>query len=154
MYSFSPQHTNNLFPLLNIYRYVGTPGGTLDENKSRNQGILTISGVELNMLPFTQLTFFTDKKQVQRSTTALGYVAHVISLIATYLHVPLHYPLCIGGSHSYIKDYAPSIDPTSSGSSSTALASANTKCLEFPLFLDGQDATRAAYAIFLLNKVC
>ncbi|XP_021745796.1 UV radiation resistance-associated gene protein-like [Chenopodium quinoa] len=130
----------------------GTPGGTLDENKSRNQGILTISGVQLNMLPFTQLTFFTDKKQVQRSTTALGYVAHVISLIATYLHVPLRYPLRIGGSHSHIKDYAPSIDPTSSGSSSTALASANTKCLEFPLFLDGQDATRAAYAIFLLNK--
>uniref|UniRef100_A0A803LZC8 UV radiation resistance-associated gene protein n=1 Tax=Chenopodium quinoa TaxID=63459 RepID=A0A803LZC8_CHEQI len=137
---------------LELDSFPGTPGGTLDENKSKNQGILTISGAQLNMLPFTQLTFFTDKKQVQRSTTALGYVAHVISLIATYLHVPLRYPLRMGGSHSYIKDYAPSIDPTSSGPSSSALASANTKCLEFPLFLDGQDATRAAYAIFLLNK--
>ena len=74
-----------------------------------------------------------------------------ISLIASYLQVPLRYPLRLGGSHSYIKDFAPSIDM--SGSSVTALASAN-KSLEFPLFLDGQDATRAAYAIFLLNKVC
>lgn len=74
-----------------------------------------------------------------------------ISLIASYLQVPLRYPLRLGGSHSYIKDFAPSIDM--SGSSVTALASAN-KSLEFPLFLDGQDATRAVYAIFLLNKVC
>ncbi|KNA15725.1 hypothetical protein SOVF_095620 [Spinacia oleracea] len=130
----------------------GTPGDTLDENKSRNQGTLSISSVELNMLPFTQITFFTDKKQIQRSTTALGYVAHVISLTASYLHVPLRYPLRLGGSHSYIKDCAPYIDQVSSVPSSTALASATKKCLEFPLFLDGKDATRAAYAIFLLNK--
>ncbi|XP_010694941.2 vacuolar protein sorting 38 isoform X1 [Beta vulgaris subsp. vulgaris] len=130
----------------------GTPGGNIDENKSRNQGTLTISGVQLNMLPFTQMTFFTDKKQIQGSTTALGYVAHVISLIASYLHVPLRYPLRLGGSHSYIKDCAVFNNPTSSGSNSTSLAAANKKCLEFPLFLDGQDATRAAYAIFLLNK--
>ncbi|KNA04162.1 hypothetical protein SOVF_202240 [Spinacia oleracea] len=131
---------------------LGSPDDTLDENQSRNQGTLTISGVQLNMLPFTQLTFFTDKKQIQRSTSALGCVAHVISLIASYLHVPLRYPLRLGGSHSYIKDCAPYVDLASAGSSSTALASANKKCLEFPLFLDGQDATRAAYAIFLLNK--
>lgn len=78
----------------------------------------------------------------------------VISLIASYLHVPLRYPLRLGGSHSYIKDCAVFNNPTSSGSNSTSLAAANKKCLEFPLFLDGQDATRAAYAIFLLNKVC
>lgn len=130
----------------------GTPGETLDENKPKNQGASTISGVQLNMLPFKQMTFFTDKKLIQRSTTALGYVAHVISLIASYLQVPLRYPLRLGGSHSYVLDYAPFIDPAPSGSSSTALASANKKCLEFPLFLDGRDATRAAYAIFLLNK--
>lgn len=132
----------------------GTPGGSnsIDENKQRSQGTFTITGVQLSMLPFTQTSFFTDKKQVQRSTTALGYVAHAVSLIASYLHVPLRYPVRLGGSHSYIKDYAPSVEPTSSGSSSTALISANKKCLEFPLFLDGQDATRAAYAIFLLNK--
>ncbi|CAO2817518.1 unnamed protein product [Amaranthus hypochondriacus] len=130
----------------------GSRSGAFDgtiENKSRNKGPLTILGLQLNMLPFTQITFFTDKKQVQKSTTALGYIAHAISLIASYLQVPLRYPLRLGGSHSYIKDFAPSIDM--SGSSVTALASAN-KSLEFPLFLDGQDATRAVYAIFLLNK--
>ncbi|KAL2938783.1 UV radiation resistance associated protein [Bienertia sinuspersici] len=127
----------------------GTSSDTVDEEKSRSQGTLTISGLQLNMLPFTQMTFFTDKKQIQRSTTALGYVAHAVSLVALYLHVPLRYPLRLGGSHSYIKDYAPYVDQALLG---TAVASANKKCLEFPLFLDGQDATRAAYAIFLLNK--
>lgn len=126
-----------------------TPGEYADEIRQRNPGPLAISGVQLSMLPFTQMSFFTDKKQVQRSTTALGYIAHAISLIASYLHVPLRYPVRLGGSHSYVKDYAPSVEPTSAGSSSAAV---NKKCLEFPLFLDGQDVTRAAYAIFLLNK--
>lgn len=58
----------------------------------------------------------------------------------------------MGGSHTYINDYAPSIEPTSDLSSNIAL-STNTKPAEFPLFLEGQDATRAAYAVFLLNKV-
>lgn len=129
-----------------------TPGEYADEIRQRNPGPLAISGVQLSMLPFTQMSFFTDKKQVQRSTTALGYIAHAISLIASYLHVPLRYPVRLGGSHSYVKDYAPSVEPTSAGSSSAAVISANKKCLEFPLFLDGQDVTRAAYAIFLLNK--
>ncbi|GAB4844084.1 hypothetical protein Ancab_014048 [Ancistrocladus abbreviatus] len=129
----------------------GTPGGSPDRYKPRSQGIMTISGLQLSMLPFTQMSFFPDKKQVQRSATALGYVAHAVSLIASYLHVPLRYPLRQGGSRSFIKDFSPSADSTSSDSSNTVV-SANVKCLEFPLFLDGQDATRAAYAIFLLNK--
>ncbi|GMH08035.1 hypothetical protein Nepgr_009875 [Nepenthes gracilis] len=127
----------------------GTPSGSPHDNKPRNQGTLTISGLQLSMLPFTQMSFFTDKKQVQRSATALGYVAHAISLIASYLHVPLRYPLRLGGSHSFIKDFAPSVELTSS---SNAVVSANMKHLEFPLFIDGQDATRTAYAVFLLNK--
>lgn len=130
-----------------------TPGeSAADDIKQRNQGALIISGVQLSMLPFTQMSFFTDKKQLQRSTTALGYIAHAISLVASYLHVPLRYPVRLGGSHSYVKDYAPCVEPTLSGSSSAAFVSTNNKCLEFPLFLDGQDVTRAAYAIFLLNK--
>ena len=57
--------------------YAETPGEYADEIKQRNQGPVAISGVQLSMLPFTQMSFFTDKKQVQRSTTALGYIAHV-----------------------------------------------------------------------------
>ncbi|KAB2039717.1 hypothetical protein ES319_D02G029800v1 [Gossypium barbadense] len=98
------------------------------------------------------MSFFTDKKEVQRSATALGYVAHAVSLIASYLQVPLRYPLRLGGSRSYINDHASSIDPASSDLSLDTTLSANVKLAEFPLFLEGQDTTRAAYAVFLLNK--
>lgn len=76
-----------------------------------------------------------------------------VSLIASYLQVPLRYPLRFGCSRSYIRDYAPSIEPASSDSVSDSLASTSGKPIEFPLFLEGQDSTRAAYGVFLLNKV-
>ncbi|XP_022761896.1 UV radiation resistance-associated gene protein isoform X2 [Durio zibethinus] len=126
--------------------------GNTSASKPINQGSLTILGLHLTMLPFTKMSFFTDKKEVQRSATALGYVAHAVSLIASYLQVPLRYPLHLGGSRSYINDHAPSIEPTSSDLSWNAALSANVKSAEFPLFLEGQDTTRAAYAVFLLNK--
>ncbi|KAA8548397.1 hypothetical protein F0562_000081 [Nyssa sinensis] len=140
-------------------------------SKLLDQGSLTISGLHLTMLPFKKMSFFTDKKEVQRSATALGYAAHVcsfssldirlltsiffltaISLIASYLEVPLRYPLQLGGSRSYIHDYAPSIELMSSELTSNSSLSTNSKPIEFPLFLEGQDTTRAAYAVFLLNK--
>ncbi|KAJ6866419.1 UV radiation resistance-associated gene protein isoform X2 [Populus alba x Populus x berolinensis] len=108
------------------------------------------SGLHLTMAPFTKMSFFTDKKEVQRSASALGHVAHAVSLIASYLEVPLRYPLRLGGSNSYIIDCAPSVE--SSDLLSSTLSTANTKPVEFPLFLEGQDTTRAAYAVFLLNK--
>lgn len=120
--------------------------------KPDDQGSLTIAGLHLTMIAFTKMSFFTDKKEVQRSGTALGYVAHAVSLIASYLLVPLRYPLKLGGSRSYIRDFAPSIEPTSSESASNLLVSESSKYVEFPLFLEGQDSTRAAYAVFLLNK--
>ncbi|KAK9288241.1 hypothetical protein L1049_016690 [Liquidambar formosana] len=125
--------------------------GNSVESKPLNQGTLSISGLQLSMLPFKK-SFFTDKKEVQRSATAMGYVAHVVSLIASYLEMPLRYPLHLGGSRSYISDYAPSTEPTSSDLPSNTLLSINLKPIEFPLFLEGQDTTRAAYAVFLLNK--
>ncbi|GMY26799.1 UV radiation resistance-associated gene protein [Fagus crenata] len=125
--------------------------GSSTGSKPVNHGSLTILGLHLTMLPFKQMSFFTDKKEVQRSATALGYVAHAVSLIASYLKVPLRYPLRLGGSHSYIIDYAPSIEPTSDSSLNTEL-STSKKHVEFPLFLEGQETTRAAYAVFLLNK--
>ncbi|GMI64329.1 VACUOLAR SORTING RECEPTOR 38, Unflattened and Small Leaves 1 [Hibiscus trionum] len=48
--------------------------------------------------------------------------------------------------------HAPSIEIASSDLSSDAALTANVNHAEFPLFLDGQDTTRAAYAVFLLNK--
>ncbi|XP_058731704.1 vacuolar protein sorting 38 isoform X2 [Vicia villosa] len=93
-----------------------------------------------------------DKKEIQKSATALGYVAHAVSLIASYLQVPLRYPVRLGASHSYIIDNAPSIELTSSEASTSAKSFTNAKHVEFPLFLEGQDTTRATYAVFLLSK--
>ncbi|OVA13825.1 UV radiation resistance protein/autophagy-related protein 14 [Macleaya cordata] len=124
---------------------LGNPAGS-------KPGALTISGLAVTSLPLKKMSFFSDKKEVQKSATALGYVAHAVSLIASYLEIPLRYPLHLGGSRSYIHDYAPSFDVASSASASNSILLTNSKPTEFPLFLEGQDTTRAAYAIFLLNK--
>ncbi|KAL3828397.1 hypothetical protein ACJIZ3_017199 [Penstemon smallii] len=126
----------------------GVPAGS----KPVDQGTLTISGLHLTVIPFTKLSFFSDKKEVQRSSTALGYVAHAVSLVASYLQVPLRYPLRLGGSRSYICDYAPSVELSTSSLNLDSLISTSSKPVEFPLFIEGQDSTRAAYAVFLLNK--
>lgn len=76
-----------------------------------------------------------------------------IILVASYLKVHLRYQIRLGGSRSYIIDPAPSVDYSSSDISSSTTSLSNMKPVEFPLFLEGQDATRAAYAVFLLNKV-
>lgn len=126
--------------------------GNPDGSKPVVQGTMTISGLHLTVIPLTKMGFFTDKKEVQQSSTALGYVAHAISLIASYLQVPLRYPLRLGGSRSYIRDYAPSLEHSPSTSTSDPVPSTSVKYVEFPLYLEGQDSTRAAYAVFLLNK--
>ncbi|KAL8486872.1 hypothetical protein ACS0TY_023068 [Phlomoides rotata] len=127
--------------------------GVPDSLKPVDHGTLTISGLHLTVVPFTKMSFFTDKKEVQRSSTALGYVAHAVSLIASYLQVPLRYPLRLGGSRSYIRDYSPSVEHSASSTSLDSVISTSMKPVEFPLFIEGQDSTRAAYAVFLLNKV-
>ncbi|KAG9441876.1 hypothetical protein H6P81_017730 [Aristolochia fimbriata] len=122
--------------------------------KVSNSGMLslTISGLHLLVPPFKKISFFSDKKEVQMSASALGYVAHAVTLIASYLDVPLRYPLRLGGSRSYISDPTPSFESTLSELVGNSAAAINVKTVEFPLFLEGQDTTRAAYAIFLLNK--
>ncbi|XP_047956852.1 UV radiation resistance-associated gene protein-like [Salvia hispanica] len=126
--------------------------GVPDGSKPLDQGTLTISGLHLTVVSFTKMSFFTDKKEVQRSSTALGYVAHAVSLIASYLQVPLRYPLRLGGSRSFIRDYSPSVELSASSTSLDTVISTSSKPVEFPLFIEGQDSTRAAYAVFLLNK--
>lgn len=126
--------------------------GNFAGSKPVNPGSLTILGLHLTMLPFKVMSFFTDKKEAQRSSSALGYIAHAVSLISSYLKVPLRYPVHLGGSHSHIIDNAPSMEPTPTDLSLNITSSADLKHMEFPLYLDGQDTTRAAYAVFLLNK--
>ncbi|MFS8000449.1 hypothetical protein Hanom_Chr12g01178441 [Helianthus anomalus] len=62
---------------------------------------LTISGLHLTVLPFKKMSFFTDKKEVQSSATALGYVAHVCFLTSTY-HFFLFSNLKITSKHVFV----------------------------------------------------
>ncbi|XP_008786772.2 UV radiation resistance-associated gene protein isoform X2 [Phoenix dactylifera] len=125
----------------------------LEQTCKEKQGSDNKSSLQLTALPLKRMGFFSDKKEIQRSATVLGYVAHAVLLIASYLDVPLRYPLRLGGSCSYIHDYAPSIESLSSDlSANPIITGMSMKPPEFPLFLEGQDTTRAAYAIFLLNK--
>uniref|UniRef100_A0ACD5XPM5 Uncharacterized protein n=1 Tax=Avena sativa TaxID=4498 RepID=A0ACD5XPM5_AVESA len=126
----------------------------LSPNGSQNgQTPLAILGLQLSKLSIKKTSYFSDKTEIQKSATLLGYVAHAVSLIASYLDVPLRYPLRLGGSHSYIVDHAPSVDPSiAAGVSSSTPSGTSMRMTEFPLFFEGQETTRSAYAIFLLNK--
>ncbi|CAM0950381.1 unnamed protein product [Alopecurus aequalis] len=126
----------------------------ISPNGSQNgQTPLAILGLQLSKLSIKKTSYFSDKTEIQKSATLLGYIAHAISLIASYLDVPIRYPLRLGGSHSYIVDHAPSVDPSiASGVSSSTPSSTSMRTTEFPLFFEGQETTRSAYAIFLLNK--
>lgn len=120
--------------------------------KSQHISPLTISGLQLTALPLKKMSLFSNKTETQRSAAVLGYIAHAVFLIASYLDVPLRYPLRLGGSRSYVLDHAPSVESTSSDLVVHSTTCMNARSTEFPLFLEGQDVTRAAYAIFLLNK--
>ncbi|KAK3136031.1 hypothetical protein QOZ80_5BG0427050 [Eleusine coracana subsp. coracana] len=114
---------------------------------------LAILGMQLSKLSVKKTGYFTDKTEFQKSSTVLGYSAHAVSLIASYLNVPLRYPLRIGGSRSYILDHAPSVERSSITSVvSSVPSSTSMKTMEFPLFFYGPETTRSSYAIFLLNK--
>ncbi|GJU38280.1 hypothetical protein Tco_1191237 [Tanacetum coccineum] len=132
--------------------YTGSSGPGIPSGvKPLDASSLTISGVHLSVRPFTKMNFFTDKKEILSSATALGYVAHAVSLLALYIELPLRYPIRLGASRTYICDYAPSLEPISD-LTSISLPYSTSKPMEFPLFLDSQDTTRSAYAVFLLNK--
>jgi hypothetical protein len=59
-------------------------------------------------------------------------------------------------SHSYIQDYSPAIEPPGVDAVTATVApqyGLQKTVVEFPLFSEGQDSTRSAYGVFLLNKV-
>lgn len=69
-------------------------------------------------------------------SSALGYTGQVVSTLAAYLGVPLHYPIKCLGSRSAV------LDPISMMRGPRA----------FPLYGKGVDRYRFDYGVFLLNK--
>ena len=69
-------------------------------------------------------------------SSALGYVAQVVNILAAYLGIPLYYPLRCIGSRSFVQDPISQIKGPK----------------VFPLYSKGVDRYRFDYAVFLLNK--
>ncbi|KAJ3304697.1 hypothetical protein HDV03_002382 [Kappamyces sp. JEL0829] len=67
-------------------------------------------------------------------STALGFVSHLVAVIAHYLFIPLRYPIYPKSSRSYITD------PVSQSIEG------------FPLHAKSGDRMRFEYGVFLLNK--
>ncbi|KAM6159473.1 UV radiation resistance-associated gene protein [Rhynchocyon petersi] len=69
---------------------------------------------------------------------ALGYTAHLVSMISFFLQVPLRYPIIHKGSRSIIKD--------------NINDKLTEKEREFPLYPKGGEKLQFDYGVYLLNK--
>ncbi|NXK95526.1 UVRAG protein, partial [Formicarius rufipectus] len=69
---------------------------------------------------------------------ALGYTAHLVSMISFFLQVPLRYPILHKGSRSTIKD--------------NINDKLTEKEREFPLYPKGGEKLQFEYGVYLLNK--
>ncbi|XP_027555614.1 UV radiation resistance-associated gene protein [Neopelma chrysocephalum] len=69
---------------------------------------------------------------------ALGYTAHLVSMISFFLQVPLRYPIIHKGSRSTIKD--------------NINDKLTEKEREFPLYPKGGEKLQFEYGVYLLNK--
>lgn len=90
-----------------------------------------------------------DSQLPETVAAALGYVAHVISLLSSYLREPLVYPVGVKGSTSTIVDTI-SLLPTSA--STTERYKDEVSLRTYPLFSAGVPRFRFEYGVFLLNK--
>ncbi|MCO5606723.1 hypothetical protein L7F22_060913 [Adiantum nelumboides] len=115
---------------------------------------MTIGGLHAVAPLNTRPGLYTEPSDHESSATALGYVAHSLALLAACLDVPLRYPIRLGASRSYIQDYAPIVESNEAATNGAGSSSGGLErsLVEFPLFNEGQDSTRSAYAVFLLNK--
>ncbi|KAI9823630.1 MAG: hypothetical protein M1832_002411 [Thelocarpon impressellum] len=88
------------------------------------------------------------------TAAALGYAAHLVSLLSLYLSTPLPYPLTPRGSTSTAHDPI-SIFPsqgTSISASTSSFPASTSPSRSFPLYSSSVPHYRFAYAVFLLNK--
>lgn len=121
----------------------------------RDGSSLVIAGMALSE-PGKKLSGLArDKIENDMSATALGYVGHVVTLVARYFDIQLRYPIVEMASRSFIRDNSPAVEPPAVDAVTAAVAphyGAQRLAVEFPLFSESQDSTRSAYAVFLLNK--
>lgn len=142
-----------VYPLASLKPENSTSQGVERETANKDGSSLIIAGMPLSE-PGKKLTGHAkDKSESDMSATALGYVGHMVTLVAQYLDVQLRYPIRQMASRSFIQDYCPAIEPAVDAvTAAVAPQYGSQRTVEFPLFSEGQDTTRSAYAVFLLNK--
>lgn len=86
-----------------------------------------------------------DDQPPEKVAAALGYVAHIVTLLSAYLTQPLIYPTHARNSSSTITDLISLLKTTG-----PALRSDQQRT--YPLFSQGVPRFRFEYAVFLLNK--
>jgi hypothetical protein len=89
-----------------------------------------------------------DSESPETVSAALGYVAHIVQLLAFYLSQALPYPVIPRGSTSTIFD---AVSILKSNTTSTS-RDAEDKLRLYPLFSKGVPRFRYEYAVFLLNQ--
>ncbi|KAL3144730.1 hypothetical protein ABBQ38_001851 [Trebouxia sp. C0009 RCD-2024] len=141
------------------------------KNGFRQAALLTIGGLDLDPLLGRGgldgiMNWEGDKQEMRRVAAALGYLASVVERLGFYLDVPLRYPIKPGNCKTVILGHGVtagsyrSIDDSSMpehtmpvGYAQSAFkCSATSTIPEFPLYCEGVDRARFAYAIYLLNK--
>ncbi|KAF2863263.1 hypothetical protein K470DRAFT_194944, partial [Piedraia hortae CBS 480.64] len=85
-----------------------------------------------------------DGLQADQAAAALGYVVHVVQLLAIYLMHPLPYHVHYCGSTSTIEDLISLLK--------TGNTTDDRRLRTYPLFIKGVPRFRFEYAVFLLNK--
>lgn len=89
------------------------------------------------------------KKLEAGASTALGHLAHLVQLIASYWNIYMIYPIVSIGSRSGIKDPISRSGRTLLTSTGSSVSSGTPT---FPLYPRGTDRYRFEYAVFLLGK--
>ncbi|CAD7696004.1 unnamed protein product [Ostreobium quekettii] len=143
------------------------PTSFAEIERNQQSGLLSVVGLDLPPGLVKQVVdglmgWSSDPDQCQRTAAALGYVAHMVHLLGLYLDVPPRFPIYPKGSRSLIYNCAPAEDhmdvqgngwltsgpwrksPTSPGRPVAPEV--------FPLYYQGTDRSRFAYAIYLLDK--
>uniref|UniRef100_A0A8D2J2V1 UV radiation resistance associated n=1 Tax=Varanus komodoensis TaxID=61221 RepID=A0A8D2J2V1_VARKO len=88
--------------------------------------------------PMAVCVFSFAAKDDSSIAVALGYTAHLVSMISFFLQVPLRYPIIHKGSRSAIKD--------------NINDKLTEKEREFPLYPKGGERLQFDYGVYLLNK--
>lgn len=141
------------------------------KNGFRQAALLTIGGLDLDPLLGKGglngiMNWEGDRHDMRKAAAALGYLAAVVERLGFYLDVPLRYPIRLGnckslmlshagtaGNHSSTPTDQHSADRQQTTHSMTAFSKRTTAGTdEFPLYCEGVDRGRFAYAIYLLNK--